>query len=56
MGKQHGAHKACSRCYIFALLLTSRRLQCKGTIGAFLWPELAARSFRTLPRFCWSSG
>ena len=29
---------------------------CKGTIGAFLWPELAARSFRTLPRFCWSSG
>ena len=25
---------------------------CKGTISAFLWPELAARSFRTLPRFC----
>ena len=33
-----------------------RHCFCKGTIGAFLWPELAARSFRTLPRFCWSSG
>ena len=33
-------------------LIISENHVCKGTIGAFLWPELAARSFRTLPRFC----